>query len=498
MGHRLLIDSLYYGPNGCTCCSHTHHGHKEGFFNEASVKFNTDVLAEFLRNIYHGFDTSNEVEPAMWREILRIINEATVEGLSKAQTPPTHDKLFYEALRHSNEVFAAFKVHTMGVDMAAKLFDSKGKLKPFKQWVDDVSSISSHQVGSWLQTEYDTAVIRAHQAADWREFMRNKDVMPNLRWMPTTSPDPETTHEALWQKRLNLPVDDPFWTKHHPGDHWNCKCSLEANDDAVVRPEDISADKPQPGLDNNPGKDGHIFNDTHPYFPSDCQHCPFNKGFKNKAAAFFNNKGKHCNKCNRSDAIITKAEESVRKAEYHKYRNDLHYKSVEYDKKSGGVKAIHVGHIEHEGNKAERFFDGLTSSDLERECQDFLFKRGKTVVLCDESKKKNGNRLTALDMELDGIMMDIRSITGKGWYSSPMDIKNKQLLKYNARPDVKTPADTVCFYFHDPKLFDPQKMKKSINFFKYARENDGLLHPKALKHIICVIRGNNDIIEYNI
>lgn len=267
MGHRLLIDSLYYGPNGCSCCSHTHHGHKEGFFNEASVKFNSDVLAEFLRNIYHGFDTSNEVEPTMWREILRIINEATVEGLSKAQTPPTHDKLFYEALRHSNEVFAAFKVHTMGVDMAAKLFDDKGKLKPFKQWVDDVSSISSHQVGSWLQTEYDTAVIRAHQAADWREFMRNKDVMPNLRWMPTTSPVPETTHEAFWQKRLNLPVDDPFWTKHHPGDHWNCKCSLEANDDPIVRPENSNVDKPQPGLDNNPGKDGHIFNDTHPYFP---------------------------------------------------------------------------------------------------------------------------------------------------------------------------------------------------------------------------------------
>ena len=50
----------------------------------------------------------------MWREVLRIINEGTVEGLAKAKTPPTHDVEFYKALRHSNEVFAAFKVHTMG------------------------------------------------------------------------------------------------------------------------------------------------------------------------------------------------------------------------------------------------------------------------------------------------------------------------------------------------------------------------------------------------
>lgn len=165
----------------------------------------------------------------MWREVLRIINEGTVEGLAKAKTPPTHEEYFYKALRHSNEVFAAFKVHTMGQDMAAKLYDSKGQLKPFGKWVEDVSAISSHQVGSWLQTEYDTAVIRAHAAADWREFERNKDILPNLRWMPTTSKEPESSHRAYWQMKLTLPVDDPFWNEHHPGDRWNCKCSLEAS-----------------------------------------------------------------------------------------------------------------------------------------------------------------------------------------------------------------------------------------------------------------------------
>ena len=129
------------------------------------------------------------------------------------------------------------------------------------------------QVGAWLQTEYDTAVIRAHAAADWQEFERNKDIFPNLRWMPTTSPEPESTHAAYWRMKLTLPVDDPFWNYHHPGDRWNCKCSLEATDEPVNRPDDMEPTKPQRGLENNPGKDGHTFSDKHPYFPSDCSHC---------------------------------------------------------------------------------------------------------------------------------------------------------------------------------------------------------------------------------
>lgn len=293
-----MIDSLYYGDSHCHC-GHHHFSNVDG-----AVRFNADILAQFIKKIYRGFDTENSIEGVMWREVLRVINEGTVEGLAKAKTPPTHEEEFYKALRHSNEVFAAFKVHTMGQEMAAKLYDSKGQLKPFSKWVEDVSAISSHQVGSWLRTEYDTAVIRAHAAADWREFERNKDIMPNLRWMPTTSKEPEAVHSEYWRRKLTLPVDDPFWEEHHPGDRWNCKCSLEATDDPVVRPDDMEPTKPQRGLENNPGKDGHTFSDNHPYFPKGCGACPFSKGVKNRMGTFFRNEKKHCYECSKIDNAL--------------------------------------------------------------------------------------------------------------------------------------------------------------------------------------------------
>lgn len=92
-----------------------------------------------MRKVYRGFDTAAGVEPDMWREVLRIVNSATVEGLAEAGAPPTHETGFYAALRHSNEVFAAFKVHNMGRLMASRLIGADGKLKPFGKWAEEVA-----------------------------------------------------------------------------------------------------------------------------------------------------------------------------------------------------------------------------------------------------------------------------------------------------------------------------------------------------------------------
>lgn len=268
------------------------------------------MLDEFVNAIYGGFDVENSIEPTMWRELTKIMNEATAKGLSKGEFSIDHNRGFLDAVKHANEIFAAFKTHAMGKSMASKLIDDNGNLKPFDKWMKDISSISSHHVSSWLKTEYNTAVLRAHNAADWRSFIENKDIMPNLRWMPTTSPDAEAVHRGYWEKKLTLPVEHPFWNKHHPGDRWNCKCSLESTDDPAS-PDDVIDDLPiepaQRGLENNPGKDGKIFNDTHPYFAQSCNSCPFFKGSKIKN--WLTNQKKDCFNCKFIDGCLSRNDE---------------------------------------------------------------------------------------------------------------------------------------------------------------------------------------------
>ena len=108
--------------------------------------------------------------------------------------------------------------------MARLLLDKNGNLKPFEKWVEEVMPIADHQMIDWLRTEYDTAVIRAHRAADWRQFEREKDVLPNLEWVPSTSVHPGEDHRVFWG--TIRPINDSFWNEHRPGDRWNCKCRL--------------------------------------------------------------------------------------------------------------------------------------------------------------------------------------------------------------------------------------------------------------------------------
>lgn len=348
------------------------------------------MLQQYLRAIYNGFDTSRAVEPTMWREVLRVLNEATVSGLLQSSAP-THRDNFLAALRHSNEVFAAFKVHSMSERMAARLLNPDGTLKPFRQWADDVKNISSHYVGAWLRTEYDTALIRAHNAADWQQFIRDADVMPNLRWMPTTSPMPESSHRAFWERKLTLPVSDPFWNEHHPGDRWNCKCSLEQTDDPPT-PElkaEFAGEAPQPGLTNNPGKDGHTFSQDHPYFPKSCASCGFYKkaSIKNRLLpAFLNIRAKDCYNCPYINGCISRMSSDGFKLE-HNFKNggklyvhpDIDKDKADYkDMKRICLQLAKMGHevrmtprLHCKSEEYKQIYGSLIGTKYEKKCPDF-------------------------------------------------------------------------------------------------------------------------------
>ncbi len=183
-------------------------------------------------------------------------------------------------------------------DIARQLLDGKGQLKSYEQFRRDVAPLTGKYCDQWLNTEYNTAVIRAHRAADWKHFETEKDVYPNLRWMQTTSAEPDPVHMNFWSSRLTLPVDDPFWGHHHPGERWGCKCTCEQTDEPVndLGVHDDIPDTASKGLHGNPGQTGQLFSEDHPYYPKNCSSCPFNKEVRNRMNLFMN-KTKDCESC---------------------------------------------------------------------------------------------------------------------------------------------------------------------------------------------------------
>lgn len=225
--------------------------------------FDNKALQRALKRIYEqDFHPMTEIEENLFNETFRAFTEASDKGIGSRELTPD----FRTKMETGNAVFSAFKVHRMQNDIATQLYDSNGVLKPFEQWKKGVHPMLDHHVRHWLRTEYNTAVIRARQAADWQRFEQYADILPNLEWMPSTSAHPGADHKVFWG--TILPIHHPFWKAHRPGDRWNCKCSLSATDatpTGAPRESNAPGNQPAPGLDNNPGIDGKLFGDSHPY-----------------------------------------------------------------------------------------------------------------------------------------------------------------------------------------------------------------------------------------
>ena len=131
---------------------------------ENGATINVEAIAQALVNIYHeNVDVDHDIEENLFRETKRIFDEAIAEGYADAseRQVPLQDETFRDAFLHSADVFSAFRVHKMQRDIAAQMIDGNCRLKPFSKFVKDVSPYIEHKNRAWLQTEYNTAIIRA-------------------------------------------------------------------------------------------------------------------------------------------------------------------------------------------------------------------------------------------------------------------------------------------------------------------------------------------------
>lgn len=230
---------------------------------EHDFTFDADTLGAALERIYHReIDPAKQIDEGLFREMWGILNHAADQGFAGRITDREAD--FLDAIRYNNALFSAFKVHRLQGDVGAQLLDADGRLKSFTQWRADVQNIVSHHTELWLETEYDTAIKRADLAAEWVQFEREVDILPNLRWVESISITPRESHRVFWG--IVKPLSDPFWAQHRPGDEWGCKCSLEATDDpASDSIPNAPGVEPARGLQGNPAHTRKIFSDDHPY-----------------------------------------------------------------------------------------------------------------------------------------------------------------------------------------------------------------------------------------
>ncbi len=347
--------------------------------------FDSSIIEKALENIRsRQLDTRTQIDRGLFSEVSRILSGGI--DIACACDGRT-DGGFRRELQTNAEVFSAFKAHRMGRDIASQLLDGDGNVKPFRQFKKDTEGIVDHHVNAWLRTEYDTAIRRAHRAAEMRQFIEEADVFPNIEWLPSTAVNPREAHKPFYHHVW--PIDDPFWEHHRPGDEWGCQCGWQSTDGPATDNAGLDgADSApvSPGLGGDPAKTGQIFSDDHPYFPKDCAHCGFyNASVKNRLASVFYNRKKDCYNCPYIRACITRLTSDGLKLEKQFENGGLLYIHPDIDKKKSDYKKLKTlgtefareGHtvkltpaVHFKSKEYQDIYGTLIGTPYERKCPD--------------------------------------------------------------------------------------------------------------------------------
>lgn len=172
---------------------------------------------------------------------------------------------FVSEFRHNVAVFAAFKAHQEGNEIAKQLIDNDGNLRSFHEFKKAVlgTSIKADYNKNWLKTEYNMAVRSARMAEKFKKFETTKHLYPNLEYLPSTAVNKRPEHVGFYG--TILPIEHPWWDTHMPPLDWGCECGIR-NTDKPVTPVPDESEPPNPVLANNPAKTAEFINiNEHPY-----------------------------------------------------------------------------------------------------------------------------------------------------------------------------------------------------------------------------------------
>ncbi len=350
------------------------------------------------------------------------------------------------ALDENIFLFSGFKTYHEMNDASRLLKDDDGGFKSFDRFLQDVQAIDASYNQNWLYAEYNFATASTQMAARWADIERDGDEY-DLQYRTAMDGLVRPEHAAL--EGITLPPSDKFWNEYYPPNGWNCRCTAvqvlkdkyptSDSDQACAAGERATTQIGKNGENKaamfrfNPGKAGKVFPPKHPYYkaPEEVK--------------------KQMNVIVMTMVTVT----DPREAEYRRYKDDPEYRDVERNEK-GGLKAIHKDHKTHPNDNKRYFAEKLTGDQLEMEFMGKAFALGHRVIFRAEAEN-----VTDLDMYLDGILMDLVSVTENSvHFRNQLRRKNDQLKDYNAIH--KEDNHSVCMYFHDPSYYSYDKVKVGL------------------------------------
>jgi len=224
------------------------------------------ALEDLLQNLHSGAIKAGMIDTATALDTARKLMEAVFEGYGQNFDTVLFDSPDLEMLINLEKnvyQFSAAKNYQMLKDLTLSLKDGD-KLRSFAEFRREASQKLDTWVGSWLETEYNTAVGSAQMAARWTEYQQYAGAIPNGTYR--TAGDERVSAEHRLLDGITKPLSDPFWNIYWPPLRFNCRCLVDQTSLAVTD----TTEKPLPEVPEmfrvNLAKEGLVFPPGHPYY----------------------------------------------------------------------------------------------------------------------------------------------------------------------------------------------------------------------------------------
>nr|DAN50674.1 MAG TPA: minor capsid component [Caudoviricetes sp.] len=234
-------------------------------------------MEQIAKDRYNGTLKKGELSDEYILETYKELNGAMWEGFGKDNFKVNKQTgaISPEVLQMQRNLykFSGAKNYVLLEQINEILRSDKGK--NWQTFLQEVQKLNPKYNKNYLQAEWQTAKQAGYHAANWQEYMRMKDIYPNLKYMTVKDNKVRESHQLL--DGFIAPIDSNFWKVCYPPNGWRCRCyvvqTAEPASQERIAPNTLS-DKDFPKeFRGNVAISGQLFKEDstnqgkpHPYF----------------------------------------------------------------------------------------------------------------------------------------------------------------------------------------------------------------------------------------
>lgn len=205
---------------------------------------NAPLDERIIASVWNGelTDFSPELFWYFSEDFLNAIQPAFKEGIKNADIGIAYnapDDVFRTAMEQNLFHFSAAKTLAEIQELNRLLRESKN-FEEFHRKAKQVTDVFNK---TWQKTEWDTALLTAEAASNYRRLMMNKAVFPYWEYRTAGDDKVRPRHQLL--EGIILHHSDSRWKKIFPPNDWKCRCRVRGKMAFEVEGIDLEAMKIQ-------------------------------------------------------------------------------------------------------------------------------------------------------------------------------------------------------------------------------------------------------------